>query len=39
VYLLLVSFLLARRSNFKSRGKEQDQEAKHLQERNFLSTQ
>jgi hypothetical protein len=39
VYLLLVSFLLARRSNFKSRGKEQDKEAEHLQERNFLSTQ
>ena len=39
VYLLLVSFLLGRRSNFKSRGKEQDQEAKHLQQRNFLSSQ
>ena len=39
VYLLLVSFLLARRSNFKTRGPEQDQENKHLEQRNFLSTQ
>jgi hypothetical protein len=39
VYMIIVSFLLARRSNFKSRGKEQDKEAEHLQERNFLSTQ
>lgn len=37
VYLLLVSFLLARKSNFKARGKEQDQEARRLQQRNFLS--
>ena len=39
VYLLIVSFLLARRSNFKSRGKEQDQENEHLAQRNFLSTE
>lgn len=38
VYLLLVSFLLARRSGFKTRGPEQDTEAVHLQQRNFLST-
>ena len=38
VYLLVVSFLLARRSNFKTRGKEQDQEAIRLQQRNFLSS-
>ena len=38
VYLLLVSFLLGRRSNFKTRGPEQDKEAAHLQQRNFLSS-
>lgn len=39
VFLIVVSFLLARRSNFKSRGPEQDQEAAHLQQRNFLSSE
>lgn len=38
VYLLLVSFLLSRKSGFKTRGPEQDAEAAHLQQRNFLSS-
>lgn len=37
VFFLVVSLLMARRSNFKSRGVEQDSEAEHLQQRNFLN--
>lgn len=37
VFFLVVSLLMARRSNFKSRGVEQDAEAEHLQQRNFLN--
>lgn len=36
VYLIVVTVLVSRSSNFKSRGKEQDEEAIHFQERNFL---
>lgn len=39
VFLIVVSLLLARRSNFTSRGVEQDAEAVHLQQRNFLSSE
>jgi hypothetical protein len=39
VFLLVVSFLLGRKSGFKTRGPEQDQEATRLQQRNFLVSQ
>ena len=37
VFLLLVTFLLGRTSYFVSRGDQQDAEAKHFQEINFLT--
>ena len=37
VFLFLVTLLMRRMSGFVSRGKQQDAEAQHNQERNFLT--
>lgn len=37
VFLILVTLLMRRASGFVSRGKQQDAEAQHNQERNFLT--
>ncbi len=37
VFLFLVTLLMNKTSGFVSRGKQQDREARHFQERNFLT--